>query len=87
MTRLLATTITFKILKRFRDGVTQRELQQLYGVRPKQLALCITGRKYMGGSDKITLRGNEKHQEMTANLHPQRSPPPGEMVGIELSFK
>ena len=54
MTRLLAAMMTFKILKRFRDGITQHELQQMYGVRPKQLALCIMGKKYMGGSDRKT---------------------------------
>ena len=56
MTRLCAATMTFKVLKRFGDGMTQQELQQLYSVRPKQLALCITGRKYMGGSDRKTFK-------------------------------
>ena len=54
MMRLLAATMSLKILNRFADGTTQQELQQTYGVRPKQLALCITGRKYMGGSDRRT---------------------------------
>ena len=54
MTRLLATMMTFKVLNRFRDGMTQQELQQMYRVRPKQLALCIRGRKYMDGSDRKT---------------------------------
>ena len=52
MTWLLAATMSFKILNKFGDGMTQQELQHMYGVRPKQLALCITGRKYMGGTDR-----------------------------------
>ena len=51
-TRLLAATLAFKILKRFGQGMTQRNMQELYNVRPKQLALCITGRKYLGGTDR-----------------------------------
>ena len=56
MTWLLAATMSFKILNRFGDGMTQQELQQMYGVRPKQLALCITGRKYMGGMDRRSFK-------------------------------
>ena len=54
-TRLLAATFTFKTLKRFGEGTTQCELQLLYQVRPKQLALCITGWKYWGGTDRKAL--------------------------------
>ena len=55
ITRLLATTVSLKILNRFADGTMQQEQQETYRVRPKQLTLCITGRKYMGGKDKTTL--------------------------------
>ena len=51
-TRLLAATLAFHILKRFGQGTTQRNMQELYVVKPKQLALCITGRKYLGGADR-----------------------------------
>ena len=51
-TRLLAATLAFKLLKRFRQGTTQRNMQNLFNVRPKQLALCITGCKYLGGTDR-----------------------------------
>ena len=50
--RLLAATSAFKILNFFRTGVTQRKLQELFDVKAKQLALCITGWKYMGGSER-----------------------------------
>ena len=49
---LLAATLAFKILNFFRMGVTQRKLQEEFNVKAKQLALCITGRKYMGGSER-----------------------------------
>ena len=55
VTRLLVATVSFKILNCFADGTMQREQQETYRVRPKQLALCITGRKYLGGKDKATL--------------------------------
>ena len=49
---LLAAISAFKILHFFRTGVTQRKLQELFDVKAKQLALCITGQKYMGGSER-----------------------------------
>ena len=49
-TRLLAATLAFHILKRFGQGTTQRNMQELYEVKPKQMALCITGQKYLGGA-------------------------------------
>ena len=49
---LLAATSAFKILNFFRTGVTQRKLQEVFDVKVKQLALCIMGRKYMGGSER-----------------------------------
>ena len=48
-------TLAYKLLKKFGGGTTQREIQKKYGVRPKQLALCITGRKYLGGMDRKSL--------------------------------
>ena len=49
-TRLLVATYTFKIVNTFSDGTTQRALQERYQVKAKQLATCITGKKYMGGT-------------------------------------
>ena len=51
-TRLLAATLAFQLLKRFGQGMTQRNMQELHDVRPKQLAFCITGHKYLGGTDR-----------------------------------
>ena len=51
-TRLLAATYAFKILTKFGNGMTQRQMQEEYQVRPKQLSLCLTGRKYLGGAER-----------------------------------
>ena len=51
-TRLLVATYTFKIVNTFSDRTTQRGLQESYQVKDKQLATCITGKKYMGGTDR-----------------------------------
>ena len=51
-TRLLAATYAFKILSRFGTGTTQKQMQETYLVKAKQLSLCLTGRKYLGGSDR-----------------------------------
>ena len=51
-TRLLAATYSFKIVNTFADGKTQRGLQERYQVKAKQLAACITGRKYLGGTER-----------------------------------
>ena len=50
--RLLAVTYTFKILIKFGHGTTQKQIQEDYLVKPKQLSLCLMGRKYLGGSDR-----------------------------------
>ena len=44
-TRLLAATLAFKLLKRFGQGTMQRNMQELYDIKPKQMALCIMGCK------------------------------------------
>ena len=49
-TRLLAATYSFKIINTFADGIT-RGLQERYQVKAKQMAGCITGRKYLGGTE------------------------------------
>ena len=51
-TRLLAATYAFKILGTFGTGTTQKQMQETYLVKAKQLSLCLTGRKYLGGSDR-----------------------------------
>ena len=65
-----------RVLKRFGEGATQRELQQEYQVRPKQLALCITGCKYLGGTDwKALAKKCKRPQMMSQNYQLQRRPP------------
>ena len=51
-TWLLAATMAYVINKTFGRGIMMSELQCRFIVRPKQLSLCITDRKYMGGSDQ-----------------------------------
>ena len=51
-TRLLAATYTFKILSSFGSGTTQKMMQERYAVKAKQLSACLTGRKYLGGSER-----------------------------------
>ena len=51
-TRLLTATYAFKTINRFRKGITQQSIQERYQLKAKQLVACITGRKYLGGTDK-----------------------------------
>ena len=62
-TRLLVATLAFHILKRFGQGTTQRNMQELYEVKPKQMALCITGRKYLGGAERCTRKRKASGEE------------------------
>ena len=50
--RLLTATFAYRILKMFTEGTTQRVLQEKYQVNVKQLALCITRRRDLGGTDQ-----------------------------------
>ena len=61
--RLLAATYAFKIINKFKKGVTQRGLQEKYQVKAKQLAACITGRKYLGGTDKKSVLRKRKSSD------------------------
>ena len=59
--RLIAATLAFKIMNKFTTGTSQRKMQERYYVKPKQLALYLTGRRYLGGSDrKRRLSGQEE---------------------------
>ena len=59
--RLIAATLAFMTLNKFTNGTTQRKMQERYDVRPKQLALYLTGRRYLGRSDrKRRLSGQEE---------------------------
>ena len=61
-TRLLVATYAFKTLNRFGNGTTQWRMQERYQVRTKQLVACITGRKYLGGTDKKSIAKKRKAQ-------------------------
>ena len=51
-TQLLAAAWVFRILNRLSSGTTQWRMQEVYGICTKQLAACITGKKYLGGTDR-----------------------------------
>ena len=48
-TRLLVAAWAFRIINIYGKGTTQKKMQDSYGIKAKQLAACITGRKYLGG--------------------------------------
>ena len=70
-TRLLAATLAFKLLKRFGQGTTQRNMQELFNIRPKQLALCITGRKYLDGTDRWARKQRASGEEPSTSSQQQ----------------
>ena len=55
-TRLLAASVAYKILCKFGGGTTQTQMQTRYSVKAKQLAACLTGRKYLGGAERKAVR-------------------------------
>ena len=56
LTQILAATLTYKILCKFVNGTMQQEKQKQYSVKAKQLATCVMGHKYLGGSDRKASR-------------------------------
>ena len=65
-TRLLAAAWAFRILNTFGNGMTHRNMQEAYSICAKQLATCITGRKYLSSS-------NRKHKVLGTNEGPSTS--------------
>ena len=61
-TRLLAA-YAFKILNKFGTGTTQRQIQETYLVKPKQLSSFLMGRKYLGGSDRKAIARKQKSSD------------------------
>ena len=51
-TCLLAATLAFYIDRSFVKTCTMKEVRECFIVRTKQLSLCITGRKYLSGSER-----------------------------------
>ena len=46
-----SSNIQPEVMKKFRGGTTQHDIQEHFNVKLKQLATCIMGCKYLGGSD------------------------------------
>ena len=65
-TQLLAAMLAYEILCKFGNGTTQREVQTRYIIRVKQLAACLTGRKYLGGTDRKASRKQKASGEETS---------------------
>ena len=72
-TRLLAASYAFKILNKFGGGATQRQIQEEFQVKPKQLALCLTGKKYMGGSDRKAIARKRRASDEPDEPEPSTS--------------
>ena len=51
-TKLLAGVIYYLVCKNFGGGCTQTLVVNNFDLKNKNVALCITGQKYLGGKDK-----------------------------------
>ena len=88
-THLLAATVAFYVDRSFRKSCSIKEVWEWFIVQMKQLSLCITGRKYLGGSErKAQLKCKKKSvpSEMTRkdpddNNNDDSPPPPKEARG------
>ena len=72
-TRLLAATYSFKILNKFGGGATQRQIQEEYQVKVKQLALCLMGKKYLGGLDRKAIARKRRASDERDKPEPSMS--------------
>ena len=72
LTCLLAVIFTYKLLRKFSDSTTQHDILGKFNVKQKQLAACITGRKYLDGTDrklrKCITSGNSGKPSTTKKL-------------------
>ena len=68
-TRLLVALVAYKILGRFGGGTTQREMQNKYSVKAKQLGACLMGPKYLGGTAKKASRKRRASGEEAPTTH------------------
>ena len=69
LTQLLAAAWAFRILHKFGSRTTQQRIQEVYSICAKQLAACITGKKYLGGTDR-------KHKALGGEEGPSTSKKP-----------
>ena len=63
-TCLLAMMFAFKVLNRFGSSMTQRRMQEVYDVRPRQLAACVTGKCSARNGKHWTLMKGLQHQSL-----------------------
>ena len=57
---------SFRIINVYGKGTMQKKMQDSYGIKEKQLAACIKGRKYLGGTDrKRKLSGQDDGSSMS----------------------
>ena len=62
---LLATTLAFYIDRSFGKLCTMKEVREHFIVWTKQLSLCITGRKYLSGSErKLNLNARRNQSQL-----------------------
>ena len=66
--RLLAGVVYYQIRKHFGGGCTQMLVVNNFDLKSKNVAVCITGRKYLGSKDK---QASTKHK--TAEDTPQET--------------
>lgn len=67
-TRLLDATFAFKTMQKFAGSRTQCSMQDMYIVKVKQLALYISGHKYMGGMDRLVRKQKETGEPEQSTL-------------------
>ena len=70
-TRLLVAAWSFMVINVYGKGMTQKKMQEAYSLKAKQLAACITGRKYLGAQTK---KGNCRDRTMEPP-HQRKLPP------------
>ena len=69
-TKLLAGIIYYLIRKNFGGGCTQTLIVNHFNIKPKNVALCVMGRKYLGGKDRQAAtehRSKRRRQESSSD--------------------
>ena len=72
-TLLLVGIIYYQIKKNLGGGCTQLVLTSKFGLKPKIVALCLTGKKYRGGKrHKESYKNKSYRQPLSPNIYPVR---------------
>ena len=69
-TLLLAGIIYYLVKKNLGGGCTQLVITSKFGLKPKIVSLCITGKKYRGGKDTIKAtkrKATDEHHGININ--------------------